>query len=201
MLKTISNQIHAVCCLALIGSTASLFADECNPQLNVAGDQTVDQVLRALAKEHDFALSIPASVNGAVSVASGQRLNHLLSSLTKKYSTYIEYEVSDDCLAGYVTSVTILPKSSGDTVNRFLPSNEAREYLYIPDMHQYVEDVLNKKAKAQVRRMTEAQKQEYRKIRKELRKEQKKLSKQERQVLKEERKKNRLRQVPITETK
>ncbi|MCW8830308.1 MAG: hypothetical protein OQK32_02190, partial [Gammaproteobacteria bacterium] len=152
--------------------------DDCDPLvMPELHANTLQQVLTALAKQHDFELNFPVNADQPVELVEGMHLSQALKYLTSGVNTVLQYEKVDGCAKARLVSMEVLPVGEEGEYIHVKPVSdsspqvqaEARsEPVYIDNMEQYAEDVLLKKRQRE-RNLSSEQKQEFRQVKKQVR--------------------------------
>lgn len=144
----------------------------CNPVVRLAVEHaSLQETLSGLAREHGFSLVFPDSVDQAVSLDDELPLDELLEELTDGVSSSFIYGEDAVCGGNRLIRLVIYPVGEQGAMpaaggmapgSRSAAPDRDVDYLYIEDMEQYVEDVLLRKRRPELKRMTPEQRAEYR---------------------------------------
>ena len=183
---------HGLCALlagCMILAAAPVMAQQsCNPLVRLdVTDASLAKTLATLSEEHGFGLTFPQSMDRTVSLSEQLPLNRLVEKLTRGTSTTLVYRELPGCDQPALARVDVYPEgeevtasrsgshseplsmSSPQSVSAPLVVSEPQappEYIYIDNMEQYVEEVLLRKRRPELARMTPEQQVQYRHARK-----------------------------------
>lgn len=153
--------------LAVIASPGQA-ATFCNPVIDpVASDTTLVRTLSRIAKEYEFNLSLPESLDRPVRFNRSMPLERLVKHLTTDMNTVLKHKKVDGCTSPVLTHLIVLPvgKETEHVNDQQSAQEQTVNYIYIDNMESYVADVLNGNQKAELGRMTPEQREEFRLIR------------------------------------
>ena len=139
-------------------------ASSCNPVVTpTSSDTTLIRTLTRLAKEYDFKLSLPVSLDRPVQLKKSMKLDRLVKYLTSNLNTVLKHKKIDSCATPVLTQIIILPVGKEtDYVSIAQPaSDQTEDYVYIENMELYVTNVLSGKQNADLGRMTPEQREEF----------------------------------------
>jgi len=149
----------------------------CNPPVRVDVDGApLSKTLAGLAEAHDFALVFPDSMERSVTLHDELALDAMLERLTTGISTSYLYADEADCTGHRIVKLVLYPigeqgepiRGAGGTAR--VPKVD-RGYIYIEDMDSYARDVMLKKQRPELRRLTPEQRVEFRMSRRRLKQE------------------------------
>jgi hypothetical protein len=152
----------------------------CNPVVRLAVESaSLQETLSGLSRDYGFSLVFPASVERAVSLEAELPLEQLLNTLTTGLSIALVHGEDSDCGGRRLTRLILYPVGEeGETAPESgmaagagteVPNRHV-DYIYIEDMEQYVEEVLHKKRRPELQRMTPEQRSEFRDTRRRIKK-------------------------------
>jgi hypothetical protein len=152
----------------------------CNPVVRLAVESaSLQETLSSLSRDYGFSLVFPSRVERPVSLEAELPLEQLLKALTTGLSTSLVHGEDSDCGGRRLTRLILYPvgeqgepaPESGMAAGAGteVPSRQL-DYVYIEDMEQYVEEVLHRKRRPELQRMTPEQRSQYRDTRRRLKK-------------------------------
>ena len=164
------NRIFTLCFLVMLAVIASPGQAEnfCNPVVEpLASDTTLVRTLSRIAKEYEFKLSLPESLDHPVRFKKSMTLERLVKHLTRDMNTVFKHKKVDGCASPVITHLSVLPagKETGNVSNQQSAQEQPVDYIYIDNMESYVTNVLEGKQKAELGRMTPEQREEYKIVR------------------------------------
>ena len=166
--------------LAVPAASGETGPSPCNPLVRLAVENaSLQETLSGLSRDYGFSLVFPASVERPVSLEAELPLEQLLKTLTTGLSTSLVHREDSDCGGRRLTRLVLYPigeqgepsPESGMAADAGTEvPNRHVEYIYIEDMEQYVEEVLHRKRRPELQRMTPEQRAEYRDTRRRMKK-------------------------------
>jgi hypothetical protein len=152
----------------------------CNPLVHLAVENaSLQETLSGLSRDYSFSLVFPATLEQPVSLEAELPLEQLLKALTTGLSTSLVHGEDSDCGGRRLTRLILYPvgeqgepsPESGMAADAVTEApNRHVDYIYIEDMEQYVEEVLHRKRRPELQRMTPEQRAEYRDTRRRMKK-------------------------------
>lgn len=168
-----------VACMTLAAQSA-VAQSPCDPMVRLdVKDTSLAKTLTTLSREYGFEVSFPQGIDRSISVSDQLPLNRLVEKITKGTSVSLVYREVAGCAYPQLARVVVYPQ--GEQADTRLPAQTAelpaapaaytpREYIYIDNMEEYVEEVLLKKRRPEVAQMTPEQRAEYRQLKRKLKK-------------------------------
>lgn len=184
--------ILAAGCMLAPATLPAMAQPACNPQVSLqVQDASLQQTLALLAEEHGFELTFPPGLDRTVSLNDELSLDRLVEKLTRGTSTSLVYRELPGCEQPVLARVEVYPE--GEEGGMLLPASHAEplpvsgmqsgsgplavptpqavtEYIYIDNMEQYAEEVILRKRRPELERMTPEQQVEYRHAQKKVKK-------------------------------
>ena len=152
----------------------------CNPVVRLAVENaSLQEILSGLSRDYGFALVFPVTMERPVSLEAELPLEQLLKALTRGLSTSLVHGEDSDCGGRRLTRLILYPvgergepvPESGMAAGAGTKApNRHVDYIYIENMEQYVEEVLHRKRRPELQRMTPEQRAEYRDTRRRMKK-------------------------------
>jgi len=151
----------------------------CNPPVRLDVDNApLSETLAKLAATHEFALAFPDSVDRAVTLHEELPLDELLARLTSGTSTSYIYADGADCTGHRIVKLVVYPvgeqgeviRGAGSATGRAHVPSRDQDYIYVEDMDSYVEEVILKKRRPELFRLTPEQRVQFRLSRRRLKK-------------------------------
>jgi len=164
------NRIFTLCFLVMQAVIASPGQAEifCNPVVDpLASDTTLVRTLSRIAEEYEFKLLLPESLDHPVRLKKSMTLERLVKYLTTDMNTVLKHKKVDGCASPVLTHLIILPvgKETEHIGSQQSAEEQTVDYIYIDNMESYVTNVLNGNQKADLKRMTPEQREEFRIVR------------------------------------
>jgi hypothetical protein len=152
----------------------------CNPVVHLAVESaSLQETLSSLSRDYGFALVFPDSMERPVSLEAELPLEQLLKALTTGLSIALVHGEDRDCGGRRLTRLILYPVGEqgepapepgmAAVAGTEVPNRHV-DYIYIEDMEQYVEEVLHRKRRPELQRMTPEQRAEYRDTRRRMKK-------------------------------
>lgn len=141
--------------------------EACNPLITPENsDTTLQSTLSRLADQYDFKLSLPESLDRPVNLRKSMNLDRLIKYLTSDMNTVLKHRKVNNCATPVLTHLIVLPvgKETNNVSVAQTASAEPEDFIYIDDMELYVGNVLNGSQKADVRRMTPEQREDFERV-------------------------------------
>ncbi|MFT5502834.1 MAG: hypothetical protein ACI8XC_000539 [Gammaproteobacteria bacterium] len=138
--------------------------DFCDPLITIGpADSSLKVLLTRLAKQHDFQLLFPDSLDRPLKVKKAMSLNRMIKKLTIDMNTVLKHKVIQNCEAPRLSFLLALPESkeSYDSISLIQGQSGQEDYIYIENMGLYVSQVLDGSQVAEIDRMTPEQLTEY----------------------------------------
>ena len=150
--------------------------NRCDPVVSLdAGSTTLQKALTQLANQHNFKLSFAVSVDKNIESPGEMPLRKMLHYLTKNINSMVQTEKLSGCEKGHIAELEIFPVGEDTTYvyvqqkpgsSRVKGNSKYTESFIIDDMNVYAEEVLLRKRKASIRKMSKEQRTLFRAARK-----------------------------------
>jgi len=166
-LKVVPEKRFLFLCLTffLLATSFPVQSEEaCNPLITPENsDTTLQNTLSRLADQYNFKLSLPESIDHPVTLRKSRHLDQLVKYLTRDMNTVLKHKKVKDCAKPVLTHLIVLPvgKEGNNATIAQTANVEPEDFIYIDDMELYVGNVLNGSQKADIRRMTPEQREDY----------------------------------------
>lgn len=141
--------------------------EACNPLITPeSSDTTLQSTLSRLANQYDFKLSLPLSLDRPVKLRKSMNLDQLVKYLTRDMNTVLKHKKVKNCAKPVLTHLIVLPvgKEAEYVSVAQSASADPEDFIYIDDMELYVGNVLSGSQKADVRRMTPEQREDFERV-------------------------------------
>jgi hypothetical protein len=152
----------------------------CNPVVRLAVEQaSLQRTLTDLSTDYGFSLVFPAGMEQPVSLQAELPLEQLLKTLTTGLSTSFIHGADAGCGGSRLTRLVVYPfgeqgqpapGSGAATAGKIEEPERDPDYIYVEDMELYVEEVLLRKRRPELQRLTPEQRADYRDTRRRMKK-------------------------------